>query len=155
MFTALYRFYTTSFWGVGIHVGPNHHIYSKGFRTNLLKLPIHLQEKNFEKIWNNGEGFNGIIINNGYPRLRVDLWFMFLLYSQHKAENFPANKFGYGCWNGGTFTKSEARFYYGPFDPCTSVKIPDFSDSSFKGKEFVNFNNLCLNGRKRFVRSNK
>ena len=100
---------------------PYHPIYPKGFRTNLLKLPIHLQEKIFEKIWNNGEGFNGIIINNSYPRLRVDLRFMFLLYSQHKAKIFPANKFGYGCWNGGTFTKSEARFHYGPFDPCTSV----------------------------------
>lgn len=27
LFTALYRFYKASFWGVGIHIGPNHPIY--------------------------------------------------------------------------------------------------------------------------------
>ena len=152
LFAALYRFYKASFWGVGIHIGPNHPIYPKGFLTNFLNLPQHLQETIFEKIWNQGKGFNDIIIHRGYPRLRVDLRFMFLVYSQHKTENFPANKFGYGCWNGGLFTKEEARFYYGPFDPCSSVNIPDFSDSSIKNINFPNFEKLCLNGRKRFVK---
>ena len=55
----------------------------------------------FEKIWDKGEGFNEIIINHGYPRLRVDLRFIFLVYSQHKAVNFLVDKFSYGCWNGG------------------------------------------------------
>lgn len=155
LFTALYRFYKASFWGVGIHIGPNHPIYPKGFRDNFLKLPLHLQSKIFEKVWNDGEGFNEIIINHGYPRLRVDLRFMFLVYSQHKAENFPANQFGYGCWNGGTYTKNEARFYYGPFAPYTSVNIPDFSDSSFIGKDYINFEKLCLQGRKRTVKSHR
>lgn len=100
----------------------------KGFRTNFIKLPIHLQEKIFEKIWNNGVDCNEITISNGYPRLRVDLRFMFSVYNQHKAKKNLANKYGYGCWNGGTFTKSEARFYYGLFDLCTSLNIPDFSN---------------------------
>ena len=105
-----YRFYKAYFWRVGIHIGPNHPIYPKGFRVSFLKLPNHLQEKIFEKIWNKGEGFNEIIINADYPRLRVDLKFMFLIYRQHKFENFPVNKFEYGCWNGGLFTSTEARF---------------------------------------------
>ena len=62
LFTALYHFYKASFWGVGIHIGPNHPIYPKGFLANFLNLPIHLQEKILKKIWNNGEGFNEIII---------------------------------------------------------------------------------------------
>lgn len=155
LFTALYRFYKASFWGVGIHIGPNHPIYPKGFRNNFLELPIHLQSKIFEIVWNNGEGFNEIIINKGFPKLRVDLRFMFLVYSQHKAETFPANKFGYGCWNGGTFTKRAARFYYGPFDPCASVNIPDFSDISYKGRDYFNFEKLCLHGRERYVKSHR
>ena len=155
LFAALYRFYKASFWGVGIHIGPNHPIYPKGFRVNFLKLPHHLQEKIFEKVWNHGEGFNEIIINRGYPRLRVDLRFMFLVYSQHKADNFPVNKFGYGCWNGGTLTKNEARFYYGTFNPCTSVNIPDFSDTSFKGKDYIDFKKLCLHGRKPYRTSRR
>lgn len=155
LFTALYRFYKASFWGVEIHIGPNHPIYPKGFRNNFLELPIHLQSKIFEIVWNNGEGFNEIIINKGFPKLRVDLRFMFLVYSQHKAETFPANKFGYGCWNGGTFTKRAARFYYGPFDPCASVNIPDFSDISYKGRDYFNFEKLCLHGRKRYVKSHR
>ena len=155
LFAALYRFYKASFWGVGIHIGPNRPIYSKGFRVNFLKLPTYLQEKMFEKVWNNGEGFNEIIINHGNPRLRVDLWLMFLVYSQHKAENFPTSKFGYGCWNGSFFTRNEAPFDYGPFNPCASMNILDFSDFSLKGNNFVNFVKLCLNGRKRFVRSNR
>ena len=134
-----------SFWGVGIHIGPNHPIYPKGFRVSFLELPNHLQEKIFEKIWNKGGGFNEIIIK-GYPRLRLDLRFMFLIYRQHKSENFLINKCGYGCWNGGLFTSTEARFNNGPFDPCASVNIPDFSDSSLQGKNFVNFAKLCLNG---------
>ena len=69
---------------------------------------------------------------------------MLLVYSQHKAKQFPGKKFGYGCWNGGTFTKREARFYYGPFDPYTNVNIPDFFDSSFKGKDYIDFEKLCL-----------
>lgn len=149
LFTALYRFYKASFWGVGIHIGPNHPIYPKGFLGNFRNLPIHLQERILNKIWNNGEGFNEIIINKGYPRLRVDLRFLFLIYSQYQADNFPINKFGYGCWNGGLFTSTEARFFYGPFDPCSSVNIPDFSDSSLQGKNFVNFTKLFLNGRRR------
>ena len=80
---------------------------------------------------------------------------MFLVYSQHKSENFPANKFGYGCWNGSIFTSNEARFDNGPFNPCASVNILDFSDSSLKGDNFDNFAKLCLNGRKPFVRSNR
>ena len=48
LFTALYRFYEASFWGVRIHVGPNHPIYPKGFQSNFLKLPIHFQSKMFE-----------------------------------------------------------------------------------------------------------
>ena len=155
LFTALYRFYKASFWGVEIHIGPNHPIYPKGFRNNFLELPIHLQSKIFEIVWNNGEGFNEIIINKGFPKLRVDLRFMFLVYSQHKAETFLANKFGYGCWNGGTFTKRAARFYYGPFDPCASVNIPDFSDISYKGRDYFNFEKLCLHGRKRYVKSHR
>ena len=97
-------------------------------------------------------GFNEIIIDKGYPRLRVDLRFLFLIYCQHKAKNFPINKFGYGCWNGGLFTSNEARFYYEPFDPCVSVNIPNFFDSSLQGKNFVNFAKLCLNGRRRIVK---
>ena len=155
LFTALYRFYKASFWGVGIHIGPNHPIYPKGFVANFLNLPTHLQDKILETIWNKGEGFNEIIINNGYPRLRVDLRFMFLIYSQHKLESFPITKFGYGCWNGGLFTSSEARFYYGPFDPYASVNIPEFSDSSLQGKNFVNFAKLFLNGRRRIVKHNR
>ena len=34
---------------------------------------------------------------------------MFLVYNQHKAKKILVNKFGYGCWNGGLFTKNEAR----------------------------------------------
>src|SRR6202022_4198863 len=86
LFTALYRFYKASFWGVGIHIGPNHLIYPKGFVANFLNLPTHLQEKILEKIWNSGEAFNKVIINKGYPRLRVDMRFLFLIYSQHKTK---------------------------------------------------------------------
>ena len=152
LFAILYRFYKASFWGVGIHIGLNHPIYPKGIRVNFLNLSFHLQEKIFEKIWNQGEGFNEIIINRSYPRLRVDLMFMFMVYSQHKADNFPADKFGYGCWNGGFFTKNEARFYYDHFNPCASINTPDFSDSSLKNTNFPNFERLCLNGRKHFVK---
>jgi hypothetical protein len=52
--------------------------------------------------------------------------FMFMVYSQHKVDNFPVKKFGYGCWNGGLFTREEACFNYGPIDPCASVNKPDF-----------------------------
>jgi hypothetical protein len=127
-FAALYYFYKASFWGVGIYIGPNHPIYPKGFRANFFKLPHHLQENTFEKIWNKGEGLNEIIINHGYPRLRVDLRFMFLIYNQHKVDNFPVNKFGSGCWNGGFFTKEVVGFNYSPFDPCATINIPDFLD---------------------------
>ena len=85
LFTALYCFYKASFWGVGIHIGPNHPVYPKGFVANFLNLPTHLQERILERIWNNGEGFNEVIINKGHPRLRVDLRFLFLIYSQHKT----------------------------------------------------------------------
>jgi hypothetical protein len=152
LFTALYRFYKASFWGVGIHIGPNHPVYPKGFLTSFLNLPTHLQEKILNTVWNNGEDFNEIIIRKGYPRLRVDLRFMFLIYSQHKADSFPISKFGYGCWNGGLFSKNQARFYYGPFDPCSSVNIPEFSESSLQGKTFVDFAKLCLNGRRQIVK---
>jgi hypothetical protein len=63
LFTALHRFYKESFWGVGIHIGPNHPIYPKIFLANFLNLPTHLQVKISEKIWNNGEGFNEVVIN--------------------------------------------------------------------------------------------
>ena len=151
-FTALYRFYKASLWGVGIHIGPNHLIYPKGFLANFFNLPIHLQEKILNKIWNNGEGFNEMFIKKGYPRLRVDLRFLFLIYNQHKVDNFPISKFGYGCWNGGFFTSNKAHFYYGPFDPYVSVNIPIFFDSSLQGKNFVNFAKLCMNGRRRIVK---
>ena len=36
LFAALYRFYKASFWGVGIHIGPTHPIYPKGFRVSFL-----------------------------------------------------------------------------------------------------------------------
>ena len=124
LFAALYRLYKASFWGVGIHIGSNHPIYPKGFRVSFLKLPTHLQDKIFEKICNDGEGFNEIIINKGYPRLRVVLRFMFLIYRQHKFENFLVNKFGYGCWNGGLFTSTEVCFNYGPFDPVSPFVCP-------------------------------
>jgi hypothetical protein len=152
LFAALYRFYKASYWGVGIHIGPNRPVYPKGFRVNFLKLPHHLQENIFQRIWNQGEGFNEIIIKRGHPQLRVDLRFMFLVYSLHKADNFPINKFGYGCWNGGLYTKNEAIFNYGPFDPCSSVNIPDFSDTSLKTADFADFQRLCLNGRKRVTK---
>ena len=108
-----------------------------------------------DKLWNNNEGFDEIIINKGYPRLRVDPISLFLIYSHHKVENFPINKFGYGCWNGGFFTSNEAWFYYGPFDPCASVNIPHSLNSLFQGKNFVNFAKLGLNGRRRIVKHNR
>ncbi len=148
LFAALYRFYKAAFWGAGIHIGPNRPIYPKGFLTSFTNLPIHLQQKILEGVWNDGKGFNEIIIKRGYPRLRVDLRFLFLIYSSYKAETFPINKFGFGCWNGGLYTTTEARFDYGPFNPCTSVNIPDFSDSFLRNKDCVNFEKLCLNGRK-------
>ena len=152
LFTALYRFYKTSFWGVGIHIGPNHPIYPKGFLTNFFNLPNHLQEKILDKVWRNGEGFNEIVIYKGYPRLRVDLRFLFLIYNQYKTENFPINKFGYGCWNGSLFSRTEARFTYGPYDPCASVNIPDFMESSNQNNLAIDFTKLCLNGRRRSMR---
>ena len=96
-----------------------------------------------------------MIINKRCMRLSVDLRFFILIYSQHKAENFPINKFGYGCWNGGQFTAFGARFYYGPFDPCVSVNIPYLSNSLLQGKNFLNFTKLCLNERRRIVKYNR
>ena len=148
LFAALYRFYRAAFWGYGIHIGPNHPIYPKGFLVNFLNLPLHIQEKIVEIVWNDGKGFNNIIIHKGYPRLRVDLRFLFLIYSPLKEKTFPLNKFGYGCWNGGQITPTDARFDYGAFEPCASVNIPDFSDSFLREKNRVNFLKLCLNGRK-------
>lgn len=149
LFAALYRLFRASFWGAGIHIGPNHPIYPKGFLTNFLNLPLHLQEKIVGIVWNEGKDFNDIVICKGYPRLRVDLRFLFLIYNPYKTETFPLNKFGYGCWNGGQYNRTEARFYYGPFDPCASVNIPDFSDTFLKYKNCVDFEKLCLHGRKR------
>ena len=126
LFTALYCFYKASLWGVEILIRPNHPIYPKGFQNNFLKLLLHLQSKIFMKIWNIGEGFIEIFINNSYLRLRVDLQFMFLVYSQHKAKNFLANKFGYGCWNGGTFTKKEACFLLQAFSSLYKCEYPRY-----------------------------
>ena len=85
LFAALYRFYKVAFWRARIHIGPKHPIYPKGFLVNFLNLPLHLQEKIVGIVWNDGKDFNDIIIYRGYPRLRVDLRFMFLIYSPHRT----------------------------------------------------------------------
>lgn len=36
LFVAYIIFYKASFWEAGIHIGPNHPIYSKGFLANLI-----------------------------------------------------------------------------------------------------------------------
>lgn len=79
----------------------------------------------------------------------MDFRFFFLVYGHHKIENFPVNKSGYRCWNGGQYTSIEAHFAYGPFDPCASVEVPDFSDPSPQGMNFIDFTKLCLNRRKK------
>lgn len=148
LFAALYRFFKASFWGVGIHIGPNRLKYPKGFLQHFLALPLHLQERILSEVWKNGEDFNEVIIYQGYPRLRVDLRFLFLIYAQHKQVNSPANYLGYGCWNGGQTTRDEAAFKYGAFDPYVSVNIPDFM--TFPNERIIisDFKKLCLNGRK-------
>ena len=153
LFAALYRFYKTAFWGAGILIGPNKPIYPEGFLANFLNLPSHVQETILDLVWQNGEGFNKIIIHKGHPRLRVALRFLFLIYAHHKGENFPVSKYGYGCWNGGPYNSKDARFVYGPFDPSASVKIPDLPDETPLRIQPIDFAKLCLNGRTTYVRS--
>lgn len=106
--------------GARIHIRPNHPIYPKEFPASFLNLPVHLQEKILGEIWNDAEGFHGVNIYKGCPRLRVDLIFLFMVYSLHKAKTFPLNKFGYGCKNGRQYTAFEACFNYSPFDLCAT-----------------------------------
>lgn len=87
-----------------------------------------MQNKIIERVWHNGDNFNEIVIHKGYPILRVDTRFIYLIYGYHRTKNFPINFFRYGCWNGGHFTSSKAPFKYGSYDPCTTVNIPDFMD---------------------------
>jgi hypothetical protein len=117
-----------------------------------LNYPITFKNLFVDKIWKKSEGFDEIIINHVYPQLRMDLMFMFIVYSQHKVDNFPVNKFNYGCWNGGLFTKEEAHYNHGPFDSCASVNIPDFFYSPLKDTIFFSYEILYLNGRKQFVK---
>lgn len=152
LFAALHRFFKASFWGTGVHIVPGKPVYPKGFLNNFLNLPPHLQEKILNVVWQNGDGFNEVVIYKGHPRLRLDLRFLFLIYAHHKTENFPVNKFGYGCWNGGVYTKTEARFTYGTFDPSASIKIPDFPDETPQRINAVDFSRLCLKSRPIYVK---
>ena len=111
-----------------------------------------MQDKILDIVWENGRDFNEIKIRKGHPELRVDLRILFLIYGHHKSENFPVNRFGYGCWNGGAYTSTEARFVYGAFDPSVVVKIPDFPDESPHRMNSIDFSKLCLNGRKTYTR---
>lgn len=101
LFVALYYFYKASFWGAWIHIGPKILVFPNGFVDNFLNLPLHLQDKILEIVWQNDENFNEIVILKRHPQLRVDLRFLFLVYGHHKTKNFPINKFGYGFWNSG------------------------------------------------------
>ena len=85
----------------------------------------------------------------------MDVRFLFVIYSKDKANFFPINKFGYGCWNGRQYTIFEARFNYKPCNPCASVNKPYFSNSSLQGKHFVNFTKSCLNGSRLIVKCNR
>ena len=49
LFAALCRFYKASFWGAGIHMGPNHPIYLQGFLANFLYFTYSPSRKDFGK----------------------------------------------------------------------------------------------------------
>ena len=154
LFVALYRSYKALFWEVGICTRQYTPVYPKGFLDNFLNLPLHLQYKILEKVWVDGEGFNENVIHKGYPKLRVDTRFLFLIYGYHRTKTFLVNKLGYSCWNGGQCTSIEAHFHHGPFDSCASLTIPDYMDSSSQHVNFVDFTKLCFNIRNLFTRKN-
>ena len=74
-----------------------------------------------------------------YPRFKVNLIFMFRIYSQHRIDNFLVNKVGYDCCNGRQFTSTKAHFTCRPFDTCASVNVPKFMKSLAQCVNFVDF----------------
>ena len=144
LFSALYRFFRSGYWGNGLYISPNKSTIPREFKELFLCLPIDLQQNITDRIWNEGKGYNTVIVRNNHPVIPLSLKFLFSLYGRNKQESPLVKSLGLGAWNGGKISKSEYQFEYGKSDPSARSLVPDFIDRNPLYSTTVDFKMLCL-----------
>lgn len=144
LFATLYRLFRAGYYGNGLHITPNNVNIPKGFKELLLNLPLEIQENIVNKIWNEGKGYNTIIVRNNHPVIPLSLKFLFSLYGRVKHLTTPIIPRGFGAWKGGKISRTEYRFTYGKPEPNARVLLPDFIDRNPLYSTIVDFKMLCL-----------
>lgn len=125
MFATLHCFYKASFWGVGIHIGPNTPIHLKYFLINTLNIPSHLQDQIWEKVWKVGNLLIKFWFKNDTQdwELSWDFCLWFIVNTKQQKISQKMRVWLLEWW---TIHYWSSSFSCGSFDPCASVNIPIF-----------------------------
>lgn len=149
LFSALYRVFKGAYFGHGFQLSGKLPTTIENFQNLFDALPLEIRGLILSKIWNNGDGFNSLIVLNGELILPPILHFLFSQYGRIKTSTQPIITKRCGAWNGsqigGKFTirNRTYEFKYGIPNLKSRFLIPEFLNSETNNSFAISYGLLC------------
>ena len=144
LFAALYRVYRGAYFGQGFQFVDTPSVWDRGIHNHFDKLPLEIKRLIFSKIWDQGRGYNILIVKKGILFLTRNLHFLFAQYGRLKDKSQYMISRGVGAWNGFKLQDRTYIFHYGLQNLKSQVMIPDFISKDPYRPETIAFGLLCL-----------
>lgn len=144
LFSALYRVYRGAYYGQGFQFYGGHPKIDTEFKVKFEQLPIEIKQIILNKLWNQGEGFNEVIVKKKTLYLKYQLQYLFAQYGRLKLQTQPLISKGIGVWNGYKFNRETYIFVYSKLNFQSKVFFPDFLSKDSELPITVAFDLLCI-----------
>lgn len=144
LFGALFRVYKSAYYGQGFQFYGAHPRVDRFFKEKFETLPLDIKQIILSQVWNNGIGFNEIIVKSDILYLKYQLQFLFAQRGRIKYQTQPIGSKGIGSWNGFRFSRQIFIFKYNQRNFESKIYKPTFFLKDPKEVDDINLNTLCI-----------